>query len=67
MKLKNVTHVPAFGTAIKNVFLVKRTADFTFLEIALSAASNCASFGVPRMTLVERGITGKSSVTVSMT
>lgn len=54
MKLNKVTHVPAFGTAIKDVFLVKITADFTFLEIALSAASNCESFGVPRMTWVER-------------
>lgn len=50
MKLNKVKHVPAFGTAIKNVFLVKITADFTFLEIALSVASNCGSFGVPRMT-----------------
>ena len=67
MKLNKVTHIPTLGTETKNVFLVKITADFTFLEIALSAASNCASFGVPRMTLVERGITGKTSVTVSMT
>lgn len=50
MKLDKVTHVPAVGTATKNVFLVKITADITFLEIALSAASNCGSFGVPRMT-----------------
>lgn len=50
MKLNKVKHVPTFRTAIKNVFLVKITADFTFLEIALSVASNCGSFGVPRMT-----------------
>jgi len=50
MKLKKVKHVPAFGTAVKNVFLVKITADFTFLETALSAASNCGSFGVQGMT-----------------
>lgn len=50
MKLNKVTHIPTFGTATKNVFLVKITADFTFLEIALSVASNCGSFGVPRMT-----------------
>lgn len=50
MKLNKVTHIPTLGTATKNVFLVKITADFTFLEIALSVASNCGSFGVPRMT-----------------
>ena len=50
MKLNKVKHVPAFRTTTKNVFLVKITADFTFLEIALSVASNCGSFGVPRMT-----------------
>lgn len=41
MKVNKVKHVPTVGTAIKDVFLVKITADFTFLEIALSAASNC--------------------------
>lgn len=50
MKLNKVTHIPTFGTATKNVFLVKITEDFTFLETALSVASNCGSFGVPRMT-----------------
>lgn len=50
MKLNKVTYILAFGTATKNVFLVKITADFTFLEIALSVASNCGSFDVPRMT-----------------